>query len=374
MDVDTIDIGVEFKHAIEAAVSSCDVLFVDDRPALADGSRQPRRTSPEPHGRLRAARGRDGARAQHPRRPRARRRRGHAGCGRPARDARSALHVRNAVEMADGPRWQYDVSRLMNLLERIRAGESHAEAAPPIEHGSARGAIVTSPTYERPAGVVPRHDDVTSSDRRPPDRPPRAPEMRSAARVDSAARPLPPSAGGLAGRGRTETAGGGHGVAGGRQRRRRHGSGGRRPGGLSDAPRWLLALAGLGVVAARSRWRSSVPTSSAMTDRRAARPRRPRPLRRHRREHPDRTPTPAATARQHRRARERRCRPVQALARHSQADPARIVQVREHRARRRRRDHQLRLQRSEARTHARAPRPLHRLRAPRADLQAPWPG
>ena len=28
MDVDTIDIGVEFKHAIEAAVSSCDVLFV----------------------------------------------------------------------------------------------------------------------------------------------------------------------------------------------------------------------------------------------------------------------------------------------------------------------------------------------------------
>jgi len=28
MDVDTIDIGVEFKHAIESAVSSCDVLFV----------------------------------------------------------------------------------------------------------------------------------------------------------------------------------------------------------------------------------------------------------------------------------------------------------------------------------------------------------
>jgi len=27
MDVDTIDIGVEFRHAIESAVTSCDVLF-----------------------------------------------------------------------------------------------------------------------------------------------------------------------------------------------------------------------------------------------------------------------------------------------------------------------------------------------------------
>ena len=46
------------------------------------------------------------------------------------------LALRNAVEMSDGPRWQYDVSRLMNLLERIRAGESHAEAAPPLELGT----------------------------------------------------------------------------------------------------------------------------------------------------------------------------------------------------------------------------------------------
>ena len=81
----------------------------DDRPALADGSRHTRRTTPEPHGRLRAARGRDGARTQHPRRPRARRRRRDAGCGRPAGNA---LGTHAAERRRDGRRAALAVRRL----------------------------------------------------------------------------------------------------------------------------------------------------------------------------------------------------------------------------------------------------------------------
>ena len=128
--------------------------------------------------------------------------------------------------MADGPRWQYDVSRLMNLLERIRAGESHAEAAPPIDMAALAGDVpATSASHASAADT----DTERDAARR------KAETIR--ARVASAHQP----------------AGSGH--SGGRHRPRvaagsaESGSGGRKPSGLSDAPRWLLALAGLGVVA-----------------------------------------------------------------------------------------------------------------------------
>ena len=140
MDVDTIDIGVEFKHAIEAAVSSCDVLFVMIGPrwltaADSRGERRLSRTDDYVRLEVETALGRNirvvPALV--------------AGAAMPVADdlpgTLSALTLRNAVEMADGPRWQYDVSRLMNLLERIRAGESHAEAAPPIDMAALAGDV-----------------------------------------------------------------------------------------------------------------------------------------------------------------------------------------------------------------------------------------
>ena len=142
-----------------------------------------------------------------------------------------------------------------------------------------------------------------------------------------------------------------------------HGGGGRKSGGLSDAPRWLVALAGLGIVAvialalvAAYQLGKDEPSGNA-----------------ERRLHHSGTVANAAGThrRRHhgrpgRRPRERRCRPGHAVAGHSQGDPAPVLPLRQHRARRRRRDDQLRLQRSEARAHARAPRPLHRRRSPRS--------
>ena len=140
MDVDTIDIGVEFKHAIESAVSSCDVLFVMIGPrwlTAADSRGERRLSRSDDYVRLEveAALGRNIRVVPAL----------IAGADMPVANdlpgTLAPLALRNAVEMSDGPRWQYDVSRLMNLLERIRAGESHAEVAPPLETGMLEGGL-----------------------------------------------------------------------------------------------------------------------------------------------------------------------------------------------------------------------------------------
>jgi hypothetical protein len=227
MDVDTIDIGVEFKHAIEAAVSSCDVLFVMIGPrwlTAADtrGERRLSRTDDYVRLEVETALGRNirvvPALV--------------AGAAMPVADdlpgTLSALTLRNAVEMADGPRWQYDVSRLMNLLERIRAGESHAEAAPPIDMAALAGDLPSTSASHASATDADTERDAARR---------KAETIR--ARVASAHQP---AGTGNAG-GTTPPPGGGGGQW------EDGGSGGRKSGGLSDAPKWLLAFAGLGVVA-----------------------------------------------------------------------------------------------------------------------------
>jgi len=227
MDVDTIDIGVEFKHAIEAAVSSCDVLFVMIGPrwlTAADtrGERRLSRTDDYVRLEVETALGRNirvvPALV--------------AGAAMPVADdlpgTLSALTLRNAVEMADGPRWQYDVSRLMNLLERIRAGESHAEAAPPIDVAALSGDPSTSSASHASGADADTERDAARR---------KAETIR--ARVASAHQPA--GTGHAGGTPPPSVAGGGQWEGG--------GSGGRKSGGLSDAPKWLLALAGLGVVA-----------------------------------------------------------------------------------------------------------------------------
>ena len=235
MDVDTIDIGVEFKHAIEAAVSSCDVLFVMIGPrwltaADSRGERRLSRTDDYVRLEVETALGRNirvvPALV--------------AGAAMPVSDdlpgTLAPLTLRNAVEMADGPRWQYDVSRLMNLLERIRAGESQAEAAPPI--GTMAALASDLPATAAMQGSASDAEDrarrrTAQGERRSArESPPRHPRIsRRASRV------TPERS-----RHRRRTGGGGGHWEGGS-------SGDRRPGGLSDAPQWLLALAGLGVVA-----------------------------------------------------------------------------------------------------------------------------
>ena len=158
------------------------------------------------------------------------------------------LARRNALEMADGPRWQYDVSRLVNLLERIRAGESHPEPAPPLESeaftAEAAGRGRQGPRRRR--GRVPRPHEpprrrprVAAPHRSPP---PGSTAGCSAFRRCRRAPAVPgarrPGRHGGGGGGDWHGGSGGHGPG--------HGPGGRRPGGLSDAPRWLVALAGLG--------------------------------------------------------------------------------------------------------------------------------
>ena len=230
MDVDTIDIGVEFKHAIEAAVSSCDVLFVMIGPrwltaADSRGERRLSRTDDYVRLEVETALGRNirvvPALV--------------AGAAMPVSDdlpgTLSALTLRNAVEMADGPRWQYDVSRLMNLLERIRAGESQAEAAPPIDMAALASDL---PATSAMQGSASDADIERDAARR------KAETIR--ARIASASPPHQSTGAGHAGGPPPASGGGGGHWEGGS-------SGDRRPGGLSDAPKWLLALAGLGVVA-----------------------------------------------------------------------------------------------------------------------------
>jgi uncharacterized membrane protein YgcG len=240
MDVDTIDIGVEFKHAIESAVSACDVLFVMIGPrwlTAADSRGERRLSRADDYVRLEV----ETALGRNIRVVPAL----VAGAIMPVADdlpgTLAALTLRNAVEMADGPRWQYDVSRLMNLLERIRAGEHHAEAAPPLDLGALPGApagLPAAPVDTGLQGGPARHKDETGA--------PRVAASASHAPVRSSAggsiAPHSPGAGGVP----PPTGGGGGGGSfeGGSGR-----SGGRKSGGLSDAPRWLVAFAGLGVLA-----------------------------------------------------------------------------------------------------------------------------
>ena len=251
MDVDTIDIGVEFKHAIEAAVSSCDVLFVMIGPrwlTAADtrGERRLSRTDDYVRLEVETALGRNirvvPALV--------------AGAAMPVADdlpgTLSALTLRNAVEMADGPRWQYDVSRLMNLLERIRAGESQAEAAPPIDMAALAGDLpATSASHASAADT----DTERDAARR------KAETIR--ARVASAHA----SAGRLRSLRRDATAPGWRRRAVGRRRRAAASRAAcrMRRNGCSRSPAWASSPC--------SHWRSSVPTSSAMTGRAAARAR-----------------------------------------------------------------------------------------------------
>jgi hypothetical protein len=239
MDVDTIDIGVEFKHAIESAVSSCDVLFVMIGPrwlTAADSRGERRLSRADDYVRLEveAALGRNIRVVPAL----------IAGAVMPVADdlpgTLAPLALRNAVEMSDGPRWQYDVSRLMNLLERIRAGESHAEAAPPLEMGTfetfAPGVVVPAEAglpgdLARGSGEPSHtHDPSTAHHAELPGH---APPVASG----SQSPPRSPVGGSIA---RPPEGVGGSGGP---------GSAGRKPGGLSDAPLWLVALAGLGVVA-----------------------------------------------------------------------------------------------------------------------------
>jgi hypothetical protein len=254
MDVDTIDIGVEFRHAIESAVTSCDVLFAMIGPrwlTVADSRGERRLSRADDYVRLEI----ETALARNIRVVPAL----VAGAAMPGSDdlpgTLAPLARRNALEMADGPRWQYDVSRLMSLLERIRAGESYAELAPLEGDSQSATDAGTYVDYETPGGVRPGHDDVSHATDDPPEQPPRMPAPERAVSPTRAAipplAPLPPSAGGFAGAAPSGDAGGGHGGGsdpGGRGAGG-HDSGGRRSGGLSDAPRWLVALAGLGVFA-----------------------------------------------------------------------------------------------------------------------------
>jgi len=222
MDVDTIDIGVEFKEAIESAVGSCDVLFAMIGPrwlTVVDSSGERRLEREDDFVRLEI----ETALMRNIRVVPAL----VGGAIMPEAEelpeSLAPLARRNALEMADGPRWGYDVSRLVNLLDRIRAGESQSEAA---AHTAAAGAT------EVPSAPLP--GDVTSA--------PAPPSPVSApipAAEPSVAGTPPPPAGGHGG---WDGGSAGHGPGG-------HGGGGRKSGGLSDAPRWLVALAGLGIVA-----------------------------------------------------------------------------------------------------------------------------
>jgi hypothetical protein len=225
MDVDTIDIGVEFKEAIESAVGSCDVLFAMIGPrwlTVVDSLGERRLNREDDFVRLEI----ETALMRNIRVVPAL----VGGAIMPeATDLPGSLAPlarRNALDMADGPRWGYDVSRLMSLLERIRAGENQGEAAARLDKESANA----RPAARTEAADAPLPGDVTSA----PAAPAPTPSVAS----------TPPPAGAGAGGGQ----GGWDGGSGGRGPRS-HDGGGRRSGGLSDAPRWLVALAGVGIVA-----------------------------------------------------------------------------------------------------------------------------
>ena len=227
MDVDTIDIGVEFKDAIESAVASCDVLFAMIGPrwlTVADSRGERRLSRADDYVRLEI----ETALVRNIRVVPAL----VGGAIMPAAEdlpgTLEPLARRNALEMADGPRWQYDVSRLVNLLERIRAGESHPEPAPPLDEE-----LFTAASATETEGPLP--GDITT--------PPAAPSPISARSTHAGGTgSAPPPLGAGTRRGGADGGSGAHGRGGGS-------SGGRGSGGLSDAPRWLLALAGLGAVA-----------------------------------------------------------------------------------------------------------------------------
>ena len=335
MDVDTIDIGVEFKHAIEAAVSSCDVLFVMIGPrwlTAADtrGERRLSRTDDYVRLEVETALGRNirvvPALV--------------AGAAMPVADdlpgTLSALTLRNAVEMADGPRWQYDVSRLMNLLERIRAGESHAEARAADrnlrlrlgegDHGRT-GSVGVRRARPRPRARA-TTENASRAARRKAETIRRASRLRASTPAGTASRRRDATA--LRRRRRAVRKVGTARAAAGRAvcRTRRNGS--------SRSPAWAsspsLALALFGAYQlGNDRSGGSASTASR---------RRPSAHGRHLAD--DGQPASPAHE-QHGRPGKRRCRPDQALARDPEADPARFVQVREHRARRRRGHDQLRL-------------------------------
>jgi TIR domain-containing protein len=254
MDVDTIDIGVEFKDAIESAVTSCDVLFAMIGPrwlTVADSRGERRLSRADDYVRLEI----EAALARNIRVVPAL----IAGASMPSSDDLPATLVplarRNALEMADGPRWQYDVSRLVNLLERIRAGESHPEPAPPLESeafmaeapAGFQPAADAEETIQATGGTTHQHAESPAHER--------AASVAQPAPSSTGEAAIPPLSASVGGTGSTPPAGGtggggggdwqggsgGHGAGG-------QGPGGRRSGGLSDAPRWLVALAGLGIV------------------------------------------------------------------------------------------------------------------------------
>src|SRR3954454_716999 len=216
MDVDTIDIGVEFKEAIESAVGSCDVLFAMIGPrwlTVVDSVGERRLDREDDFVRLEI----ETALMRNIRVVPALV--GGAVMPEPGDLPRSLapLARRNALEMADGPRWGYDVSRLVNLLERIQAGDGPRAASARVDREAERAGH----PVEAGAASAPLPGDVTT-----------APAVPSPAAHSAASTPPPAGPGGGAG----AWDGG-------------HGGGGRKSGGLSDAPRWLVALAGVGIVA-----------------------------------------------------------------------------------------------------------------------------
>jgi AAA ATPase-like protein/TIR domain-containing protein len=121
MDVDNIEIGADFKDAIESAVTSCDVLFAMIGPrwlTVADSRGGRRLDGADDFVRLETALQRNvrvvPALLQGATMPR-------------AEDLPATLEPlarRNAIEISDGPRWRQDVARLVGLLERMSGSDA----------------------------------------------------------------------------------------------------------------------------------------------------------------------------------------------------------------------------------------------------------
>jgi hypothetical protein len=123
MDVDNIEIGADFREAIESAVTSCDVLFAMIGPrwlTMVDSGGERRLDGSDDYVRLEIET--------------ALRRKVRVvpallqGATMPrAEDLPATLEPlarRNAIEISDGPRWRQDVARLVGLLERMSGSEA----------------------------------------------------------------------------------------------------------------------------------------------------------------------------------------------------------------------------------------------------------
>src|SRR4029078_8346866 len=84
-------------------------------------------------------------------------------------DSLGPLARRNALEMADGPRWGYDVSRLVNLLQAQRGGGAPAQRegatphAPRRARSQAEPSAPTATAGTTEASGTPLPGDITSA-------------------------------------------------------------------------------------------------------------------------------------------------------------------------------------------------------------------